>query len=618
MIHRGLFPVLAVSFLLSLSACNSQDRDEPQVTNCVQGTPAQTTGSSGTALVFIPDPEAGSGSDNLSPTSLRLDDYRSEVPLANLGGRGVLEGRYVDVRNGLGCNLGFGAYDATNKFNYSHSDSRFQEAMTYYYGDIYRSHMDDIGYLLNQIPIKMVAHCTLADNAYYFRARVGGNIVGNVCLGDSYYTRGASYADDASVTIHELQHAGTTDAYDLRQSLNRLWYDEAGALNEAVSDFMAISFIEPMLPAAFDPRTFSRWALGNFIPGQTGFRGAHKCPTYDSAFKTECSGFPGFSGASGRISYVYPDGLGWPYANNFDGPNYAADAFARYTAQEEIHNTGILLEGALWDIFSAIRAERGGNSPSAQAAVSKLVMEAIKHLPKPSESVNQISPVTFREFAQWIADLSSEPAMGLSSAEQSAVSSVLTARGLIGGTPLPVTWAEVGPGSSEAPGVRIIDEAIKLKGWLIDMGADPAQVTQGITTGLNRQLDPGETVAIWFDIANTAAVSAGGIKITVSTPDGDAIRILGDDTNIGAAGTNSAQIMYSKIYGATVAGQLNPTIPVGTSYFRTNRHFSSRFTTAIWVKVNSQAAHGRTVRFRLDLDPSNGPASALDFPVRIN
>jgi hypothetical protein len=593
-------------------------KDLADLSTCLQTTPSHTAGSSGAALVFSPDPGASADSMTLSPTAVNLDDYRTRVELAHLGGMGILQGQYVDVLNGMDCNLGFNAYDPKNQFLYTHADRRFQEAMAYYDGDLYRSHIDNIGYLVNSNSVRVIAHCMLEDNAFYFRSQESGQTYGNVCLGDSQYTPGASYADDAEVTVHELEHASTTDAYDLQQSLNQLWYDEAGAMNEAVSDFMALSYIQPLLPTAFDPRTFSRWALGNYIPNSVNTRGAQKCPTYDSQFANNCSAFPAFSGANNTISYVYPDGVGWPYSNNFTGPNYAANAFATYTAQEEIHNAGVLLEGALWDVYDSIRTARGGDSVSAQSATARLVLEAVKHLPKPTTAVNGISPVTFRGLAQEMVDLSSDPALGLSSAEQSAVSTELTARGLYGGTPLPASWAEVGPGSGATPGMLVLDNPAKVKSWLAAMGADPAQVTQGVSTGLNGQLDPGETVALWFDIGNTAKVSAGGINITVTTPDGDAIQILDGSTNIGSVGGNTTQIQYAKIYGSTVASELGPSVPVGTSYFKSNPLFQSSYRTAVWVRVNAGTAHGRVVTFHLDIRPSNGAAVALDFPAKVN
>jgi hypothetical protein len=376
-------------------------------------------------------------------------------------------------------------------------------------------------------------------------------------------------------------------------------------------------FTEPLLTPVFDPRTFSRWALGTFFPNETNWRGAQKCPVYDSKFGSGCSNFPDFSGSGNTISYVYPDGLGWPYANDYSGPAYAAQAFQSYPAQEEIHNAGVLMEGALWDVYDAVRTARG-DSVSAQAAISKLVLEAVRHLPKGSLDTNRLSPVTFRGLAQWIVDLSPDSEFGLSGSEQAAVASALTARGLYGGASLPSSWAVVGTGSVASPGLRVEDNPSTLKGWLADMGGDPTLVTQGISTGLNGQLDPGDLVAIWFDIGNSSAITAGGISLTVSTPDSDAVQILDENTNIGATNPGVTQIMYGKVYGSTTVAALNPTVPAGTSYFRTNPYYADGPHTAIWVKVSASAAHGRTIKFHLDLQPSNGPASALDFPARIN
>jgi hypothetical protein len=605
---------MGLLFAFAFSACAKKQNTALSV-DCVSSTPPKTAGSTGSALVFVPDPEVASGNPHLSPTSMNLDDYRSAVTLSHLGGLGILEGQYVDVRDGLFCNGGFGAQSSNNQFEYIHADPRFQEAMAYYDGDLYRAHIDSIGYLATQVPVEIVAHCMLDDNAFYFRSQVNGVQVGNVCLGDSAVTEGASYSDDAQVTTHELQHASTTDAYDLKQDLNRFWYDEAGSMNEAISDFMALSFTEPLISSSFDPRTFSRWALGTFIPGETNTRGAQKCPTYDSQFGNDCSNYPDFSGGGNTISYVYPDGVGWPYANNFTGPNYAGDAFVRFGAQEEIHNAGVLMEGALWDVFAAIMKSRS-NGPAAQGAVTALVLEAVKHLPKPSFS--QQSPVSFRGLAQNLVDFSSDPGLGFSPSEQTAISDALTARGLIGGTQVPSGWATVGTGSSASPGVRIEDNPVTLKKWLSAMGADPSQVTQGIAIGINGRLDPGETVAIWFDISNTSAMTAGGVNVTLSTSDGDVIKVLDGNTNIGASTPTSAQIQYGKIYGTATVAKLNPTVPAGASYFRTNPGYFASYYTAIWLKVSSAAAHGRVVTLHLDLAPSNGAQASVDFPVRIN
>jgi hypothetical protein len=381
----------------ALAGCAKGSSDSQGVNCAASSLEPNVATDTGTARVFSPDPILASGQDALSPTSLQLDSFAKGVTLERLGGHGVLEGKYVDVRNGLGCDGWFGAFDAQNAFAYPHSDARFQEAMSYYWGDQYRSSLDKAGYLQPSLPVHVLAHCSKEDNAFFMRGKdSGGNRVELVCLGDSVATPGASYADDATVTVHELQHATTTDTYSFSENLNSFWYDEAGSLNEAVSDFMALVFEEPLVSPTFDPRVFSRWALGTFIPHHAGTRGAHKCPAYDPTYPS-CTGFPAFSATNNTISYVYPDGMGWPYANNFQGPGYARDAFSTYKGQEEIHNAGILLTGALWDVYEAIKANHSGNQAEAQSLSTKLVMESISHLPKPTSSSG--SPVSYRGLA---------------------------------------------------------------------------------------------------------------------------------------------------------------------------------------------------------------------------
>ncbi len=595
-------------------------KDEVVTSECAPDQLDRIASAEGVGRAFSPDPAVRSGRTDLSPNA-SLDAFAIDVPLSNLGGHGVLEGTYVDVRNGKNCNGWFGAYSPVNQFSYGHPNFRFQESMTYYFGDRYQSNVSSLGYLVAPGPIQIYAHCMDEDNAYFVRYKdSNGAVVEEVCLGDSTSTPGASLADDASVSVHELQHGATVDLYSAIQNLNRLWYDEAGSLNEAVSDFMAMTYLQPLLTPAFDGRLFARWALGTFS-SQSGVRGAHKCPAYDPSYPN-CAQFPAFSATNNTISYVYPDGLGWPYAKNFVGPGYASQAFASYPAQEEIHNAGMLFEGALWDVYDAIRTNHGGDHGSAQVLSSKLVLEVIKHLPKPTSS--QASPVTFREFASQM--LTYAGAVGLTAADQTSLSDVLTARGLLGGALLPANWAAVGPGNAVSPGLQILDNPTKLKSWLYKLTRSPESgslVPQDIRTGLNSQLDPGELVAIWFDIQNTQAQTAGGLQVTVTSLDPDVTFEPG--INRGTVGTDNSQIQirYGKVNGSAIVTSLtsaNPTYTVGTgnSYFRTNPYFDNSFTTAIWMRVKSTAAHSKTVSFQVEALPSNGAASVVTFQATIN
>lgn len=633
---RILISATLASGLLALASGCAKDTTPAAPNYCPASTLTPTQLSSGAARVFTPDPLVASGNPTLAPTDPNLDSYARSVALQNLDGSGVLRGKYVDVHDGDVCGGGYGAFDARNQFVYPHSDARFQEAMAYYWGDQYRASLDADNYLQPAGAVQIFAHCQAQaeENAYFLKATDSyGNVVERVCLGYSVATPGAFYADDATVTVHELQHATTTDSYAPGPDgqLNHFWYDEAGSLNEAVSDFMALMYEQPSLTPQFDPKLFSRWALGTFVPNVSGTRGAHRCPAYDPTYPN-CANFPAFSAANNTISYVYPDGLGWPYANNFQGPGYASTAFSTYRFQEEIHNAGVLLEGALWDVYDAIKAGHGGDEGQARSLTTQLVLEAIKHLPQSSATSvpPALSPVTFRGLAAQMSAYAA--AVGLNHADQGSVNAALTARGLLGGTQLDANWAAAGPGNSGVtPGIRVQDNPTQLKTWLIEMFGNPAAaslVPQGLDTGLNSKLDPGELVAIWFDMQDTEATTAGGVQLTVTALDPQVT--FDQQTNIGWISSAQAQIIYGKINGTAIVTALaSPSatynVGAGNSYFGTDPYFDSGgtrkdrgFTTALWVRVSSYAAHGSTVRFEVQAQPSNGAASIVTFTATIN
>jgi hypothetical protein len=221
------------------------------------------------------------------------------------------------------------------------------------------------------------------------------------------------------------------------------------------------------------------------------------------------------------------------------------------------------------------------------------------------------------------------PYVGLTGADQASLSSALTARGLLGGTQLDSSWAAAGPGNgSVTPGVRVLDNPSKLKGWLVqlteNLGAF-AMVPQGIDTGLNSKLDPGELVTLWFDVQNNAAQTAGGVEVTITSLDPEVTfenRAMRDHAVLDSA-NRVAQVQYGKVNGSAIVTALtsaNPTYSVstGNSYFRTNPYFDSSFTTAVWARVSATAAHGKVVQFQVVAKPTNGAASTVIFPVTIN
>ncbi len=620
----SVFSLLTLS--LQASSCAQQDpaptpTPSPTAAACAAAASAVIASSTGTARVFLPDPIVASGNSALSPKSTKLDDYLATVPLKNLSGKGILSGTYVDIRSGAACGVGYGAFEPGNTFTYSHSNTNFQEAMAYYFGDQYREFLDSTGSLMPANAVKIVAHCMNDDNAYFVRSKDAstGATIEKVCLGDSTQTKGASYSDDGVVTVHELQHATTVDTYSPSESLSGAFYDEAGAINEAISDFMGLLYTAPnVIAASLDPRIFSRWALGTFIQGSSGIRGAHRCPTYDSDYPN-CGGFPGFSADKNTISYVYPDGIGWPYANNFDSPGYAASAFINFRSQEEIHNAGEVFLGALWDAFDLISKNYPADFGHAQALMTKIVMESLKHLPHRTDL--PASPVNMRVFASTMIEWA--PAVGFSSADSAALTQALRERGLFEGALLPATWAGIGPGSSSTPGLLIKDNPIELKAWLEQIGGDSTAITQTISTGLNGKLDPGEVAAIWFDLQNNSSMTAGGIVLTVTSLDPEVTMMDGREANIAPISATQAQVIYHKINGTAIVSALASAkatyhVPTGNSYFQTNNYFHRGPTSTLFVRVSKTAAHGKKVRFQVKAQPSNGEASVVTFETTIN
>ena len=613
-----LIRVISVSALIGLSACAKKGSTTPPAAvalGCAGDFSKSVAGETGTGLAFIVDPMVSSANSTLSPTSVLFDNYRTPMPLSHLGGFGILQGSYVDIRSG-NCQDSYGAQNNANNFQYSHSDSRFQEVMSYVWGDLFRAKLDQNGVLAPKKSVEVIAHCEQDDNAYYAPAQ--GNSAEYVCLGDSVATKGASYADDGVVVIHELEHATTTHTYSETSPFNQFMYDEAGSMNEGISDFMGLMMTESYLPLSFDPKIFSRWGLGTFM-GKPYFRGAHACPVYDSAFPN-CGNYrndaTGFSADNNTLSFSYPDGLGWPYAREASGsaassPGYIQATFASFYSQEEIHNADTIISGTLWDIFTAIKANHSGDDETAKLLMMKLVTQSISMLPKPVVTINN-SPITFLGLASEL--VANATAAGLTAQDNTSLLSVLTNRGLQGGPHLPSSWAAVGPGFVKTPGMEVFDDPATFLQW----GVDPTLIHQ---TAEQDQLIPGDFALIWLDIANTGAKTAGGVMLDITSSD-PAIK-MDDHYNYGFITTSRAQIMYQKINGSEIVTALTSTnpgynVPTGNSYFTSNPKFDQTYKTGLWISVDPAAAHGKVVTLTVIATPANGEPSTVSFPVTIN
>ncbi len=289
--------------------------------------------------------------------------------------------------------------------------------------------------------------------------------------------------------------------------------------------------------------------------------------------------------------------------------------------QEEIHNNALIAEGALWDIYDALKNKIGSGSAQAFQQVARLVVKAIQLLPKPTTAKRH--PVNFRSFGAALTQASQ--ILQFSSGDQIEIQNRLEARGMVGGVTLDPVWAEVGPGLSDTqtPGLRILDNPLILKGWLNRMGADSRVVTQGGGPGMDEMAEPGEVIALWFDLRNVTATTAGGVLLSVRSVD-PRVTFLNDGYNAGFIDNAHTEVEYGKVNGTQIVQSLsskNPAyrVPTGNAYFSSNPFFDEFWRNAIWIKVGAEIAHGTTVDFELTLTPSNGsptqPSQILKYQM---
>ena len=213
----------------------------------------------------------------------------------------------------------------------------------------------------------------------------------------------------------------------------------------------------------------------------------------------------------------------------------------------------------------------------------------------------------------------------MSNSDQGAVTLALTQRGLLGGPLLDSSWATVGPGAAPNPGLFVEDDYLLLKFWLTEEGGDPTLITQGPETGLNHRLDPGDVAAVWFDIQNSSAITAGGLEVTVKSLDSD-VTILDGRANWApiatAVGLMEAQTHYFKVNGTSIVQDISSAnqsfhVATGNSYFKTNPFYKQDPSAAVWIKVSPTAPHGKQVTLQVTSLPTNGAASVTHFTAVI-
>ena len=550
------------------------------------------------AHLFHHDPIASSLDESLSPGNTNINQFLKPKILNKLTGKGVLEGDYVKVVSGI-CNETFGARINESKLSYSYDDPRFNELMSYYYANEYRNTQDQNDFLEPNKKLKIIANCDIFDNAYYSKKiNSSGQLEDYLCIGKSSRFSKANFAHDASVVIHEIQHSITNNIYSQSVDFNQYIYDEAGAINESLSDYFSLSFLEKNLDEIFDSKIFSRWALGSFFNDNYS-RGAHRCPVYDSGFP-QCLHFStsdsGFSMNQNHVSFSYPDGLGWPFSYPYSPPQNLKSVYLNNFSQQQIHVSSTIITGYLYDLFSALKQKYGHDF--AFNKMTDLISNTLLFLPKPSAS-EKLSPVTFVSFTRTLVETSET--LGWPSLDQDLIKDISEQRGLYGFQTIPSGWAQVGEGAARTPGMKFID----------------VLPSSGVS---NERFNKGDIGAIFFDIKNTNSKTVASLNLSVEITEGDAIFLNGAN-NLGYINPKKVMIQYQKINGTSIVNKLIETpngagLPISNTFFKTDSFFDQLGTTAIWIEIPKVLTSSR-IGFKVNIFPENAENQVLYYEAEV-
>ena len=201
--------------------------------------------SMGTGQVFLPNPVAALGNQNL--TDQKDADYPAlaaayaTVPLTNLDGSGYLRGDWANIRSETGTP----AYSPTNTFVYRRDDDRFEQVMAYYWITEAQRYIQSLGFGSALRPVNRESQDIRInqwglDNSYSWDKH---DVV-------RFGKGGVDDAEDAEVILHEYGHA----IQDAQQSPHGFGFStEAGSIGEGFADYWAVTVSNVLAPTADTP-----------------------------------------------------------------------------------------------------------------------------------------------------------------------------------------------------------------------------------------------------------------------------------------------------------------------------------------------------------------------------
>lgn len=208
----------------------------------------------GTGRVFNPNPVVTSLDpslrDNDDQDSPQLTAQLQQVALLGLDSRGYLDGQFATTSPSRGTR----AFSREHVYNYTRSDSRFEEVMSYYHVDTTQRYIQSLGFTnVNNRPQPLKADAFSYDNSYYNPSN------GRITFGRG----GVDDAEDADVILHEYGHAIQDN-----QVAGFGTSEEAGSMGEGFGDYWAMTNFALSQPRPWRP-IIAEWdatSYDNHVP----------------------------------------------------------------------------------------------------------------------------------------------------------------------------------------------------------------------------------------------------------------------------------------------------------------------------------------------------------------
>jgi hypothetical protein len=223
--------------------------------------------TTGTALVFLPNPVVTSGNENLTDQKdadyPALNDERVEVRLTGLDGSGYLSGTWATVKSETGAP----AYSTPAqgcRYEYTRHQDQFEQVMAYYWVTRSQDYLHSLGFdgthapLINGDQQRVRLDQWGADNSF-----ATDHPKDELRFGKG----GVDDAEDAEVILHELGHQ-----IHFSQSADFFATEQSGAISEGWGDYWAADVSEWALaqagrPGESDPACLMDWDSTAYTAG---------------------------------------------------------------------------------------------------------------------------------------------------------------------------------------------------------------------------------------------------------------------------------------------------------------------------------------------------------------